>query len=289
VLFANAPQVEVDAAVEEAGETLPWMQWTEYCTCLVIESGAQRILVDTGLGDLDPSTGRLVESLADAGVAPSDVGAVIVSHGHPDHIGGLVASDGAPAFPAARVLMAEKEWEFWMKGETESVLPAEAAEMLVCFARRTLLVIEDRVEFIDKETELLPGVHCLSAPGHTPGHSLRLPRGERPVLATRCSTSARSTPVARAVDVDPIRPETRTPSHGRRRGVPRDAFHFLPPTQPHAWLEAGELRLDPRPTALLRQPPMTRVGRAARAPISPSTPPSCPRRAASATRSRPAA
>ena len=170
VLFANAPQAEVEAALEEAGETLPWMQWTEEITCLLVDAGGQRILIDAGAGELDPETGRLIEHLAGAGVAPADIDAVIISHGHPDHIGGLVTGDGALAFPAARIFLSKTEWEFWMGGEAERVLPAEVAAMLVGFACKTLPLIEDRVELIDEEAELFPGVRCLPMPGHTPGH-----------------------------------------------------------------------------------------------------------------------
>jgi glyoxylase-like metal-dependent hydrolase (beta-lactamase superfamily II) len=170
VLFANAPQAEADAAAEEAGETLPWTHWTEYCTCLVIDTGPQRILVDAGAGELDPGTGRLIANLAGADVAPSDIDTVILSHGHPDHIGGLVDRDGSPIFPAARVLVSRKEWRFWMEGEAERVLSDESAAFLVGFARQTFPALQHCLELVDEEVELSSGVRCLPAPGHTPGH-----------------------------------------------------------------------------------------------------------------------
>ena len=90
ILFANAPPADLDAAVRESGGSTPWTRWTEEITCLLVDTGTQKILVDAGAGGLDPATGRLVENLADAGVAPSDIDMVILSHGHPDHVGGLV-------------------------------------------------------------------------------------------------------------------------------------------------------------------------------------------------------
>ncbi len=170
VLFANAPQAEVDAAVEKAGETLPWTQWTEECTCLLVDMGTQRILVDAGAGDLDPGTGRLVENLASAGVAPSDIDVVILTHGHPDHIGGLIDRAGSPVFPAARVLLSRSEWDFWMEGEAEGALPGETGAFLLGFARQTLPKLQQCLELIHDEGELASGVRYLSAPGHTPGH-----------------------------------------------------------------------------------------------------------------------
>jgi glyoxylase-like metal-dependent hydrolase (beta-lactamase superfamily II) len=170
VLFANASPADVEAAVRESGGPNPWTRWTEEITCLFVGTGSQGILVDAGAGELDPQTGRLLDNLAGAGVAPSDIDTVIVSHGHPDHIGGLVDRDGELVFPRARVLLSKKEWRFWMEGEAERALPAETGAFLVEFAGKTLPMLQHRLEFIDDEGEVFRGVRCLPAPGHTPGH-----------------------------------------------------------------------------------------------------------------------
>jgi glyoxylase-like metal-dependent hydrolase (beta-lactamase superfamily II) len=98
---------------------------------------------------------------------------VILTHGHLDHIGGAVTGDGNPAFENARYVMSRTEWEFW---NAESIdlsgvkLPEELLTALVASARRCLPPLRRRVELIEGETEIVPGVHLLSAAGHTPGH-----------------------------------------------------------------------------------------------------------------------
>jgi len=181
MLFANAPPADLDAAVRESGGSTPWTRWTEEITCLLVDTGSQRILVDAGAGRLDPGAGRLVENLADAGVAPSDIDMVILSHGHPDHVGGLVDAYGSLVYPRARVLLSRREWRFWTEGEAERVLPVDTGAFLVEFARQTLPMVQARLELVDEDDEPFGGVRCLPTPGHTPGHlAVELSsRGER--------------------------------------------------------------------------------------------------------------
>ena len=67
-------------------------QWSEYISpypSLVIDTGQQVVLVDTGAGNMAPTTGKLIPSLQGEGIAPGDIDVVILTHGHPDHLAGL--------------------------------------------------------------------------------------------------------------------------------------------------------------------------------------------------------
>ena len=170
-LLANAPaeqlQPEIADELDEQGHL-----WTPY-NCLLVRSGERLALIDTGLGELAAggSAGKAIESLHTVGIGPDDIDVVIVSHCHPDHIGGLTRSAEAgrsPVFAKAVHYMWQTEWEFWTSEETLAALP----EMLRGPALMSLPPLESAglVETVSAETAVLPGVRLLPAPGHTPGH-----------------------------------------------------------------------------------------------------------------------
>jgi len=143
--------------------------------CLLIRSEDRLVLIDAGLGQLAHEmgvpAGRLHESLRALGVSPSDVDLVLISHAHPDHIGGLTWDAGngrAPTFGSSSHYFWRSEWEFWTSEERLAELP----ELLAGPARLHLPVLQEAglVETVEEEIDVLPGVRLLPAPGHTPGH-----------------------------------------------------------------------------------------------------------------------
>ena len=169
-LFANAPKDALDAAASSYGvPTQGWREWTSTYTCLLINTGKNLILVDTGAGSLAPSTGRLVKNLRSEGISPQDIDMVVLTHAHPDHVGGITNAEGQLVFPAARYFIGKTEWDFWMSGEAEARLDQHSRDMLVGIARRSLGPIKGRLEAIDTEAEIVSGVGTVAAPGHTPG------------------------------------------------------------------------------------------------------------------------
>jgi len=152
-------------------------------TAFLIDTGSTRILLDTGAGALGPRTGRLQESLEAAGFMPEDIHTVILSHAHPDHIGGV------GRFPNAAVVMMRREFEFWTDAETQARLAAGALYGLGALERTMaasfrdhLLPAKDRLRLLDQPTEVASGVLVFSAPGHTPGHAAVLVSSERQQL-----------------------------------------------------------------------------------------------------------
>ncbi len=141
--------------------------------CLVLVSGPDRVLVDTGAASLAPSTGNLLRNLKEENIAPEDITAVVLTHGHPDHIGCVLNASGQPAFPNARYIMSSVEWKFWVSGPDlrSSKIDAHIQQLLVGCAQANLPPLSDHIELIDRETEIVPGVSVIPSPGHTPGHT----------------------------------------------------------------------------------------------------------------------
>jgi len=106
--------------------------------------------------------------MAEAGIKPSDIDAVVLSHAHIDHIGGIVGADDKPLFPNAQYYIAQSDFDFWTD---ESKLGGDL-KAFVAHARKNLLPVRDRLVFFKDGQEFLPGVQAIAAPGHTVGHTI---------------------------------------------------------------------------------------------------------------------
>ena len=124
---------------------------------LLVHDGARTILFDTGAGAAPFAVaGHLPTALRSAGVLPSQVTDIFLSHSHPDHTGGLTTRDGAIAFPNATIHLTDKEW-LALKANKEQAVLVAAIEKKV-------------VPFVPGST-IFPSVTAVAVPGHTPGHS----------------------------------------------------------------------------------------------------------------------
>lgn len=142
--------------------------------CLLLEDGRRRVLVETGYGSKFDAKNRDIfaledrwigTALAEAGVNRADIDAVIVTHLHFDHAGGLTCSEspGAPprpSFPNAKVYVQRTEWEDAL---------ANKSTMTRTYLRDHLDPVADRVVLLDGECEAVAGVWVFPTPGHTWG------------------------------------------------------------------------------------------------------------------------
>jgi glyoxylase-like metal-dependent hydrolase (beta-lactamase superfamily II) len=143
----------------------------------VVNLGDKLVLFDTGMGTsqmFGPTTGRQQKSMSEAGLKPEDIDAVVLSHAHIDHIGGIVDAGDKVLFPNAQFYMAQSDFDFWTdEGKLGGPLKA-----FVLHARKNLLPVRDRLVFFKDGQEFLPGVQALAAPGHTVGHHMFLVTSE---------------------------------------------------------------------------------------------------------------
>ena len=188
----NYPTAMIFGQVPPEGTSqynLPEKQMFLPYTILLVKTEDKLLLNDVGAGDLwnqadklfpglDHTTSRtnlVAPSLKAAGINPEDIDMVLITHAHPDHIGGLLDAEGNLVFPNARYYVAQKEWDYWMSADPSAV-EAEALrqhlEVLVNEARKAFNSIKDKVTFAQDGEEVLPGVRVEATYGHTPGHVL---------------------------------------------------------------------------------------------------------------------
>jgi glyoxylase-like metal-dependent hydrolase (beta-lactamase superfamily II) len=153
--------------------------------CYLIDTGARRILVDTGAGELFGSAaGHLVENLRAAGYGPQDIDAILLTHIHGDHSGGLSVG-GQPVFPNAVVYVDQRDPALWLSEEAAAKAPA-ARRPTFAQSHQTVdpVARAGRLRTFDGATELFPGVRSVPEPGHTPGLSGYMieSRGQRLLL-----------------------------------------------------------------------------------------------------------
>jgi glyoxylase-like metal-dependent hydrolase (beta-lactamase superfamily II) len=135
-------------------------------TPVVVNTGEQVVLFDTGNGPARrPGRGALRQRLAESGIAPGQVDIVVLTHFHPDHIGGLFEGD-APAFPNARYVTPRPEFDFWRAN------PEARGEDYRALLERTAFAVADRTSFLEDGQDVVPGITMIAAPGHTPGHAV---------------------------------------------------------------------------------------------------------------------
>lgn len=145
-------------------------RFRHHILAFVVRDGATTLLVDTGsAGNFGPDAGRFGASLAAAGIAPGAVDAVLLTHLHSDHYGGLTTQAGDAVFARARLLVAAEEWRNVHDPDFLAAVP-EAEKPVVLQARKAVGAYAGRVELVRDGDALGRGMTALALPGHTPGH-----------------------------------------------------------------------------------------------------------------------
>jgi glyoxylase-like metal-dependent hydrolase (beta-lactamase superfamily II) len=139
---------------------LPETRFANGFTPTLIDTGNEAVLFDTGFGENGRADGmgRLRDLLGQAGYAPENIDIVVLTHFHPDHIGGLWEGD-EPAFPNARYVMGQAEYDAWSgMGENGGAV------------MNTISPLAENATFIGGGDDVVSGITGMDAFGHTPGH-----------------------------------------------------------------------------------------------------------------------
>jgi glyoxylase-like metal-dependent hydrolase (beta-lactamase superfamily II) len=139
----------------------------------LVNTGRQLVLFDTGNGALRREherfrgrvpDGDLVARLGQAGYKAEDIDVVVITHGHPDHIGGLTEG-GAPAFPSARYVFGATEFDYWRRGDNVREPRKFNRELFM----QICAPLADRASFIKPGDDVVPGIRAVDAAGHSIG------------------------------------------------------------------------------------------------------------------------
>jgi len=168
-MAGNVPEATLKAFL--SSNYLDTQSHLAHVNLTLVNTGEQLILIDTGSGpNFQESAGRLADNLEAAGIDPAKIDKIIVTHGHPDHIWGIIDEfEEAPRFANAEYYINALEWAFWTADDTASKLP-DGIAFFATGARRNLLPVSGATRRIKPGDEVVPGVRVIESFGHTPGH-----------------------------------------------------------------------------------------------------------------------
>lgn len=177
-LLANIDPADASRMQERAGIA---DHTSIHINCYLARGSGRAVLIDAGAGGFKQWGGRLTDNLLRVGIQPSEIDAILLTHAHPDHVGGLVDASGEAVFPNAELVAHHREVAFWEDDGNLSRAPERARGNFLA-ARQAFDGYRERLRTFDAG-EVLAGMTAVPLPGHTAGHTgYRLESGGQTLL-----------------------------------------------------------------------------------------------------------
>jgi len=162
----------VGATPEMIKKHLPNGTFPRAYNAFLVRISGKNILVDTGYGR------NLFDNLETLGVSTDKIDAILLTHTHADHIGGLVKKDGTAAFRKATLYISKAEYDYITNNDAKN---AGVRKIIETYPRSRLRIIQP-AEIDEKPVVVLPGIEAIAAYGHTPGHTIYMVTSENEKL-----------------------------------------------------------------------------------------------------------
>jgi glyoxylase-like metal-dependent hydrolase (beta-lactamase superfamily II) len=164
--LSNIDACDASRMQRDAGQNEPS---AVHINCYVVQGAGHAVLIDAGAGGIKQWGGRLQANLLLAGITPSSIDTILLTHAHPDHVGGLVDNAGHVAFPNAELVVHQRELGFW-QDDGNLARASERARGNFLIARQVFDAYRDKLRVFDKG-EVIAGISAMPLPGHTDGHT----------------------------------------------------------------------------------------------------------------------
>lgn len=158
---AEACDIQHRAGIRDAGQI--------HIYAYLVRGQGRTVLVDAGTGGANNAGGDLLRNLSAIGVRAGEIDTVLLTHGHPDHLGGLLNLKGERAFTHAQLYIHPREAAYW----TDDAMMAQGNERQkrnFHLARATFAAYAEQLHYLG-EGDAIAGIAPVELPGHTPGHT----------------------------------------------------------------------------------------------------------------------